>query len=288
MALGAAGSDRLAYELGRVVGREARAVGVHINFGPVLDVNSNPANPIINTRSFGEDPALVARLGAAYIRGAHDAGLLTTAKHFPGHGDTSEDSHLELPVIGADRARMDAVELPPFQAAVREGVDAIMTAHIAVRGVLGEDAPPATLSPYFMTGVLREELGFEGLLVTDAMTMGGVADEFGGGDEVLIRALEAGADILLMPPDVGEAVEAVTGAVERGRLPEERLDASVRRILEAKARAGVHRSRTVDLEAVDEVVGVRAHTELARQVAERSLTLVRDRSGLVPIADSAR
>ncbi|HUG40441.1 MAG TPA: glycoside hydrolase family 3 N-terminal domain-containing protein [Longimicrobiales bacterium] len=288
MALGAAGSEELAYELGRVVGREARAVGVHVNFGPVLDVNSNPANPIINTRSMGEDPALVARLGRAYIRGAHAEGLLTTAKHFPGHGDTSEDSHIELPTITADRARMDTVELPPFRAAVDAGVDAIMTAHISVPGVEGPGAPPATLSRYFMTALLRDDMGFRGLLFTDAMDMGGVAGEFGGGAEVLIRALEAGADVLLMPEDVGTAVDAVAGAVESGRLHERRIDASVRRILEAKARAGLHRGRLVDLEAVDDVVGVRAHTAVAREVAERSLTLARDRGGLVPLRPGSR
>lgn len=287
MALGATGSETLAHELGRVLGREAGAVGVHIGFGPVLDVNSNPDNPIINTRSFGEDPDLVARLGVAYIRGARAEGLMTTAKHFPGHGDTSEDSHIELPVTTADRGRMEAVELPPFRAAVDAGVDAVMTAHIAIRGVEGEDAPPATLSPYFMTTLLREEMGFDGLLFTDAMTMGGVVDEFGGGAAVLIRALEAGADVLLMPRDVGEAVAAVTDAVRSGRLTESRIDASVRRILEAKARAALHRSREVSLDAVDEVVGVRAHTELAREVAERSLTLVRDRHDLVPLPTAA-
>lgn len=283
MALGAAKSERLAYELGRVLAREARAVGVHMTFGPVLDVNSNPANPIINTRSFGEDPALVARLGRAYIRGARDAGLMTTAKHFPGHGDTSEDSHLVLPSITADRARMEAVELPPFREAIAEGVDAVMTAHIAVTGVLGPDAPPATLSPWFMTDLLRGDMGFEGLLFTDAMTMGGVVEEFGGGDEVLVRALEAGADVLLMPADVAEAVDAVVAAVEAGRIAEARLDASVRRLLEAKARAGLHRERLVDVAAVDGVVAVRAHTAAAREIAERSLTLARDRTGLVPI-----
>lgn len=288
MALGATGSERLAHELAGVLGREARAVGVHIVFGPVLDVNSNPANPIINTRSFGEDPALVARLGNAYIRGARAANLMTTAKHFPGHGDTSEDSHIVLPAITADRARMDAVELPPFRAAIRQGVDAVMTAHISVTGVLGPDAPPATLSPYFMTDVLRDDMGFEGLLFTDAMTMGGVVEEFGGGAEVLVRALEAGADVLLMPADVGDAVAAVVAAVESGRVPVSRIDASVRRLLEAKARAGLHRDRLVDVAGVDGVVAIRAHSDVAREVAERSLTLARDRMDLVPIGPDTR
>jgi beta-N-acetylhexosaminidase len=287
MALGATGSDSLAYELGRVLGREARAVGVHMTFGPVLDVNSNPVNPIINTRSFGEDPALVARLGAAYIRGAREEGLMTTGKHFPGHGDTEVDSHIDLPTIRADRRRLDEVDLPPFRTAVEAGIDGIMTAHIAVVGVEGEGAPPATLSPYFMTEVLRDEMGFRGILFTDAMTMGGVAKRYGA-TEPLVMALEAGADILLMPRDVHQAIETVVAAVQSGRITEERIDASVRRLLEAKARAGLPQGRLVDLDAVDQIVGVRPHTEVARTVAERSITLVRDRTSLVPFGSTPR
>lgn len=286
MALGAAGSDSLAYALARVLAAEARAVGVHVTFGPVLDVNSNPVNPIINTRSFGEDPALVSRLGRAYIRGAREGGLMTTGKHFPGHGDTEVDSHIDLPTIRADRDRLDHVELPPFRAAVEEGIDGIMTAHIAVVGVEGDTAPPATLSPYFMTEVLRGEMGFRGILYTDAMTMGGVAKRYGA-TEPLVLAVEAGADVILMPRDVRQAIETVVAAVESGRVSEARIDASVRRILEAKARVGLPERREVELEAVDEVVGSRAHTELAALVAERSLTLARDRGSLVPLAAGA-
>lgn len=287
MALGATGSDSLAYELGRVLGREARAVGVHITFGPVLDVNSNPANPIINTRSFGEDPRLVARLATAYIRGAHEAGLMTTGKHFPGHGDTEVDSHIDLPFISATRERLDRVELPPFRAAIEAGLDAVMTAHIAMTGIDGADAPPATLSPYFGTRLLREEMGFRGLLFTDAMDMGAISKRYGT-SEPLLLALEAGADVLLMPIGVTHAIETVLRAVETGRIAEARLDRSVRRVLEAKARAGLHRQREVDLAAVDRVVGTRAHTEVAREIAERSITLARDSRGLVPLAAGAR
>ncbi|CAN5851888.1 hypothetical protein BH23GEM3_BH23GEM3_13600 [soil metagenome] len=283
MALGAAGSDSLAYELGRVLGREARAVGVHMTFGPVLDVNSNPLNPIINTRSFGEDPELVARLATAYIRGAREAGLMTTGKHFPGHGDTDVDSHIDLPTIAADRARLDAVEFPPFRVAIAEGVDGIMTAHIAVVGVEGPDAPPATLSPFFMTDVLREEMGFDGLLFTDAMTMGGVAKRYGA-TEPLVLALEAGADVLLMPRDVRQAIETITEAVESGRISESRIDLSVRRILAVKARAGLPEQRLVNREGIDRVVGTRAHVGIARTIAERSITLARDHRDLVPLA----
>ncbi|HEX2722692.1 MAG TPA: glycoside hydrolase family 3 N-terminal domain-containing protein, partial [Gemmatimonadaceae bacterium] len=211
MALGATRSEDLAYKLGLVLGAEARAVGVHMTFGPVLDVNSNPLNPIINTRSFGEDPQLVSRLAGAYIRGARENGLMTTGKHFPGHGDTDTDSHLQLPTIRADRAHLDAVDLPPFRTAVGNGIDAIMTAHIAVSGILGDSAPPATLSPYFMTDLLRKDMGFRGLLVTDAMTMGGVANRYGA-SEPLVLALLAGADILLMPRNVTDAINTIAAA----------------------------------------------------------------------------
>lgn len=287
MALGAAGSDSLAFETGRILAAEARAVGVHLTFGPVLDVNSNPANPIINTRSFGEDPARVARLGAAYIRGARAGGLMTTAKHFPGHGDTETDSHIDLPVIPADRARLDSVELVPFREAVRAGIDGVMVAHIAVTGVEGEDAPPASVSKHFVTDVLRGDLGFGGLVFTDAMTMGGVALRYGA-TEPLVLAVEAGADVLLMPRDVAEAVGTVVGAVESGRIPEARIDHSVRRILEAKARAGLPGQRRVSLEAVAGWVGTRSHRAVAEEVARRSITLARDERGLVPLPAGAR
>lgn len=287
MALGATRSEDLAFQLGRVLGLEARAVGVHITFGPVLDVNSNPINPIINTRSFGEDPALVSRLALAYIRGARSTGLMTTGKHFPGHGDTRTDSHIELPTIPADRSRLNAVELPPFREAVNAGVDAIMTAHIAVVGVEGPDAPPATLSPRFMRGLLRDELRFSGLLFTDAMTMGGVAKKYGA-TEPLVLALQAGADVLLMPRNVREAISTVVQAVESRRISEARIDESVRRILESKARAGLHRGRLVDIARVDEIVNIPEHAARAREVSERSIVLARDLRGQVPLAARMR
>ena len=283
MALGATGSDDLAYKLGQVLGTEARAIGVHMVFGPVLDVNSNPLNPIINTRSFGESPDLVSRLASAYIRGARSKGLMSTGKHFPGHGDTDVDSHLDLPTIHADRAHLDSVDLPPFRAAVGEGIDAIMTGHIAVVGVEGASAGPATLSHGFMTGILRDEMHFGGVLFTDAMTMGGVAKRYGA-TEPLIMALEAGADVLLMPRSVPGAIETVMAAVNSGRLTESRIDTSVRRIFTAKARAGLRQGRLVDLNAVDRIVAIPAHTSIAEEVAERSITLAQDRMGIVPLA----
>ncbi len=282
MAFGAIGDERFVREYGRITAVEATAVGVHLNFAPVLDVNSNPDNPIINTRSFGEDPATVARLGAAYIEGAHQGGVLATAKHFPGHGDTRTDSHLDLPVVPADWDRLNAVELVPFREAVDFGVDAVMTAHVMVSGVQGTSGPPATLDPRFMTELLREEMGFQGLLLTDALVMGALADRYGTA-ELAVLALEAGSDVLLMPTDVTEAIDAVVAAVNSGRVDSDRVRASARRVLETKARAGLHRGRMVDLDAVDDVVGSAAHLAFADTAAARSMTLLRDRGGAVPV-----
>jgi beta-N-acetylhexosaminidase len=282
MAFGAMGDEAFAREYGRITAVEARAVGVHLNFAPVLDVNSNPLNPIINTRAFGEDPQEVARLGAAYLAGAREGGVLTTAKHFPGHGDTRTDSHVELPVVDADLERLEGLELIPFRRAVEEGVDAVMTAHVAVPGILGPLGPPATLSPYFLTELLREEMGFQGLLLTDAIRMRAISDGYGPG-EAAILALEAGADIILAPADVWITLEAVEEAVASGRITRERLDASVRRVLELKARVGLHRSRMVSLDRIGEVVGSREHLATADSAATRSMTLPRDRDGLIPL-----
>ena len=282
MALGAADDEDYAYSAGRITGIEARALGVHIAFAPVLDVNNNPANPIINTRSFGEDPERVAALGAAFIRGAHEAGLLATAKHFPGHGDTGTDSHVALPVIPGDRARLDSLELVPFRRAIAEGVDGVMTAHVAAPGILGAGAPPATLSPYFMTDMLRDDLGFDGVLFTDALDMAAIADDYGA-SEAAIRSLEAGSDVLLMPREPLRAIAAVVGAVRSGRLTAGRIEASVRRVLELKARARVHEGAEVDPDAIPRLVGTQWHESFARGVAARSITLVRNEAGAVPL-----
>lgn len=281
MAFGALDEVETTERFGEATAREARAVGVHVIFSPVVDVNSNPENPIINTRAFGADPDRVSRQARAYIRGARRGGAMTVAKHFPGHGDTDVDSHLALPAVTADRARLDTLELVPFQAAIEEGVDGIMTAHVAVPGVLGEGALPATLSPEFMTGLLREEMGFGGVVWTDALRMGAITEAWGAG-EAAVLALEAGADVLVIPASVPGAIDAVVEAVEEGRIPRDRLDRSVRRVLEAKARADLHRERMVDVGAVRGIVGSAAHRGLAEEVAARSLVLVRDRDELMP------
>ncbi len=286
MAFGAIGSDRFAYEYGRVTAEEARAVGVQLLFAPVLDVNSNPNNPVIATRSFGGDPQLVARLGADFIRGAHAGGALVTGKHFPGHGDTNVDSHLGLPVVYLSRARLDSVELVPFERAIHTGVDAIMTAHIAERGLLGPDAPPATLSPAIVTGLLRHDLGFHGLTVTDALLMKAITDEYGVGQSAVL-AVEAGADVLLDPKSVEVTIDSVVQAVRTGRITRERIEASVRRLLTLKARLGLDRDRFVSLDRVDRVVGSGPHVAFADTAAARSITLVRDRGALLPLREDS-
>jgi beta-glucosidase-like glycosyl hydrolase len=273
MALGATNRELDAYELGRVTALEARAVGIHLTFSPVADVNNNPANPIINTRSFGEDPAAVAQLVAAYVRGAEEHGLRTTVKHFPGHGDTGTDSHIDLPVAGACWDRLDTLELVPFRAALAAGVTAVMTAHVAVPCVLARENMPATLAAPITTGILRDSLGHDGLIVTDALSMGALLRRFGPG-EMAVRAIEAGNDLLVDPTDVRGTVRAVVTAVERGRISRERLDASVRRVLTLKAEAGLLAHREVPLERVQSVVGHADFQAHADDIAARALTLV--------------
>ncbi len=282
MALGAAASDDFAYQEGAITAREARALGVHWLFAPVMDVNNNPDNPVINIRSFGEDPQLVARLGASFIRGARDNGALTTAKHFPGHGDTATDTHIGLAVVASDRTRLDQVELVPFRTAVQAGVDSIMTAHVAVPQVTGETGVPATLSPRILTDLLREQLKFQGLVVTDALEMGGITTRYWSG-LAAIRALQAGADMLLLPPDTTVALNEVVRAVQRGDLTEERIDRSVERILAAKTRLGLHRRKTVDLDHIGEVVAAPQSQALAQTISDRAVTVVRDEKRLLPL-----
>jgi beta-N-acetylhexosaminidase len=275
MGVAAGGREADARAIGRVTALEGRAIGIHMAFAPDADVNSNPANPIINTRSFGEDPAMVSAFVRAAIRGIQENGMLATAKHFPGHGDTETDSHLALPVVSADWARLDTLELAPFRAAVGAGVDAVMSAHIALPGIDSGRVRPATVNPDVLTGVLRDSLGFRGLTVTDALNMQGVVSKYGAG-EAAVLAFEAGADLLLMPANLDDAIDALVQAVESGRVSRARLDRSVRKLLEAKRELGLFRHRVVDLDSVMAVVGRSEFQDLADSVASRSIVLVRD------------
>lgn len=280
MAIGATGRVDEALEAGRITGREARAIGILLAFAPTVDVNVNPANPVINIRSFGEDPALVAAMSAAFVRGLQESGVAATPKHFPGHGDTDTDSHRALPTVGASRARLDSVELVPFRSAFAAGAAGVMSAHVALPAI-DSSGTPATLVPAILTGLLRDTLHFDGLVVTDALSMEGVGQGYDVARSAVL-AVQAGADILLKPSDIPRAIDAVVAAVERGEISRARIDESVRRVLELKARLGLIDSRTPSLDAVREVVGAPAHRARMRELAERAVTLVRDRDSLVP------
>lgn len=281
MALGAAGDTQLAYEQGRVTAIEGRALGIHIAYAPILDVNSNAANPVINVRSYGEDPRLDGRLGAAFIRGLQEHGMLATGKHFPGHGDTSINSHLALPVVTASRARLDTLEFVPFRAAIAAGVGAIMSFH-GVMPALDSTGVPGTLSHAVMTELLRDEMGFKGVIISDAMDMRGVLDQFGA-KEATKRAVAAGADVLIQPLDVRATIDAIVEGVAENRYTEATIDLAVRRLLGLKQQMGLQRSRVVALDSVRAIVGDSANFAIARTIADRSIVLVKDDLTQVPL-----
>jgi beta-N-acetylhexosaminidase len=280
MGIGATRDPKLAYEMGRVTAEEGRAMGIHMAFAPVLDVNNNPKNPVISARSFGEDATLVAELGTALMRGIQEHGMLATGKHFPGHGDTEQNSHLELSRVNVSRARLDSVELKPFQAAIDAGLRGMMTFHGDLPA-LDTTHTAATLSVKVMTDLLKTQMKFNGLLVTDALDMNGVLGGITMG-EATILAVEAGNDVLLMPTDAKVSIEAVVEAVAKGRLSEARINESVKKLLMAKHEFGLHAARYVDVEAVRGKVGTATNQASAREAAAKAITLVRDSLSLVP------
>ncbi len=287
MALGAGRSGQDARTAGAISGRELKAVGVKNDFAPVADVNVNPLNPVIGVRSFTSDPELAAYLTAAQVSGyQNDAGIASTAKHFPGHGDTEVDSHTGIPEIDHTREEWNAIDAPPFKAAIEAGIQSIMTAHIVVPS-LDPSGDPATLSKPIMTGILREQLGFNGVVVTDSLGMQGVRDKYGDA-EIPLRALEAGVDQLLMPVDMDLAYNSVLNAVRGGRITEERIDTSVRRILTMKERLGLSEQRYVDESKVSQVVGTPQHLATAQRISDRTTTLVKNDAGLLPLSAGPR
>jgi beta-N-acetylhexosaminidase len=285
MAVAAAGDPKDAYTMGKITALEARAVGVQWIYAPVCDVNNNPSNPIINTRSFGENPESVAKYVSEFIRGVDENGALATAKHFPGHGDTATDSHIDLPTIKADRERLEHLELVPFRAAIGAGVGSIMTGHLNVPAFEPDPNTPATLSSNILTDLLRKQLGFQGLVITDALDMGGITVRYAPG-EAAIRAFLAGSDALLMPPVPDAAYQAVLAAVKSGRIPQDRLDASLRRILQAKARLGLNKNRLVDISALNEKFGRTDWQATAQEISDRGITLLRDKQHLLPLDET--
>lgn len=287
MAFGATGNTDYARKFGEITAQEARAVGVEWNFFPDADVNSNPANPIINTRSFGEDPQEVGRMATAYIEGAKANGMLTTAKHFPGHGDTATDSHLGLAKVTGDRQRLNSVELPPFEAAIKAGVDSIMVAHVTVPALEPDPNRVASTSPAIVTGLLKQQLGFKGLVITDALDMGGLTrlyqDDIG---RAAVEAFKAGNDMLLIPADLDASYQAMLKAVRSGEIPQSRVDESVLKILKAKASVGLNKARLVDIDGLGKVMGKPENLAFGQQVADQAVTLVRDNGRVLPLQPS--
>ncbi len=282
MAVGAGGSREDARELGRIAGAELRALGIRQDYAPDADVNVNPANPVIGVRSFGADPAAVARLVAAEVTGYQGSGVAACAKHFPGHGDTATDSHTGFPVITHTREEWEKQDAPPFRAAIEAGIDAIMTAHLMVPA-LDDSGDPATLSRPILTGILREELGYDGVVVTDSLGMEGVRTKYGDA-RVPVLALKAGVDQLLNPPDLDLAWNAVLTAVREGELTEARLDESILRVLRLKAKLGLFRDAYTSGRDVDRTVGTRAHLAAADRIAERTTTLLVNEGRLLPLS----
>ncbi len=292
MAFGADGSLADAEAFGRINAKEARAIGVQWNWFPDADVNSNPANPIINTRSFGEDPKQVGALVSAYIKGAHEGGMLTTAKHYPGHGDTATDSHLGLAAVEGDINRLDSIELPPFQDAINAGVDAIMVAHVTVKALEPDPKRVATTSSAVVTDLLKKKMGFQGLVVTDALDMNGLMRIYAGtgnpSGAAAVAALKAGNDMILIPGDIGGTYNGMLNAVQSGEIPLSQIDESVLKVLRAKASVGLNQARLVDVDNMKEVIATPEDIATGQRIAEAAVTLVRDNGDLLPLKRQPR
>jgi beta-N-acetylhexosaminidase len=287
MAFGAAGKIAYAEEFGRITAQESRALGVHWNLFPVADVNSNPANPIIGTRAFGENPLRVGDLVAAYIRGARAHGMMTTAKHFPGHGNTATDSHLAVASVDEDLSRLNAVDLPPFRKAIAAGVDAVMTAHVRVPALDPDPNSVATTSPRIVTDLLKTQLGFKGIVLTDALDMAGLSNRYASNPgRAAVDAFKAGNDVLTMPADLAASYQAMLAAVRSGEISQQRIDASVLKILRAKGSLGLQKNRIVDVSAIPRLVGDSANMAEGQRISDDSITLVRDNGKLLPLKPS--
>src|SRR5215469_5647920 len=284
MAFGATDNLEYAEEFGRITAQESRALGVHWNLFPVADVNSNPANPIIGTRAFGENPQQVGDLVAAYIRGAHANGMMTTAKHFPGHGNTATDSHIAVARVDETFDQLSTIDLPPFRKAISAGVDAVMTGHVRVPALDPDPNHVATTSPHIIRDVLKTQLGFSGLVVTDALDMAGLSNRYKWSPgRAAVDAFKAGNDVLTMPADLGASVRAMLTAVRTGEISQERLDASVLKILKAKGSLGLQKNRRVDITAIPKLVGSPENMAQGQHISDESITLVRDNGKLLPL-----
>jgi beta-N-acetylhexosaminidase len=287
MGIGAADDISMTYQMGKIIAKEGRALGVHQNYAPVADVNNNPLNPIINVRSFGEDVSLVTRHSNAFLRGVQDGGMIATTKHFPGHGNTASDSHLELPSIIGSRDELNMIEFPPFSSNINEGVMSCMIAHLHVTAIDQEEVLPSTLSKGIINGLLKEEMGFHGLVVTDAMNMHAITKNYNTADAT-VRAFLAGNDAILFPDSAEVSIDAIIEAVRNGIITEERLDESVRKILLAKKYAGLDTNRLIDIQAIAGIIGIQEHRYAALQLARKSITLLDNSKGYLPVSNTER
>jgi beta-N-acetylhexosaminidase len=282
MGVGAAGDVQAAYRQGKIICEEMRAIGVNWLFAPVVDINNNPDNPVINVRSYGENPQKVGEFGSALAKGVKDANCLATLKHFPGHGDTATDSHIGLSIVPIDKARLDAVELVPFKMAIQSGVDSIMTAHVALPQITGDDIP-STLNPKIMTDILRKELKFDGIISTDAMEMGAIIKTYSE-EKSVVMAVVAGADVILLPLNSTNAINAIEAAIKRNEITEQRINESIRRLLKAKYRLGLTENTQVDLAKVNQLVENPENVREANSIAEKSITLLRNANQMLPLS----
>jgi beta-N-acetylhexosaminidase len=281
MGLGATGEVQFAYKQGKIICEEMRAIGVNWLFAPVVDINNNPDNPVINIRSFGENPQKVGEFGAALSKGVKDANCLATLKHFPGHGDTATDSHIGLSVVPIDKQRLESIELVPFKMAIEGGVDSVMTAHVALPNITGDEIP-STLNPKVSTDILRKELKFDGIISTDAMEMGAIIRNYSA-EKSVVMAVQAGADVVLLPTNTTKAIDAIEAAVKRGEITEERINESVRRLLKAKYNLGLVKNRLIDLSLVNQTVEKPENVREANNIAEKSITLLRNANQMLPL-----
>ena len=286
MALGATRNTDLAYQMGLQIAKECRAIGIGQNYAPVVDINNNSDNPIINVRSYGEDPELVSMMGDAFIKGMQDGNVIATAKHFPGHGDTDIDSHSDLPVLNFDRSRLDNLELIPFKNAIKNNVMSVMIAHLSLPSLDNESNVPASLSKNIINGLLIDEMNFKGLVVTDALNMAGVVKHFSA-EEVALRCVNAGVDLILMPQGESVTISAIENAVNSGTLSEEQINNSLRKILNAKEWLKLNEYKISDVNKVSQVVNSDEAKKISRQIADESLTLVKNDGNIVPFNNAS-
>ena len=282
MAIAATGNSKFAYEAGRISAEESRGVGIHFNLAPVVDVNNNPKNPIINTRSFGEHPDSVIKYSREFIKGLHEHGMLTTAKHFPGHGDTETDSHSSLAQIPSDSARLWQIELPPFKNAIESGVDAIMVAHVNSPEYQIHSEDPATLSKFWIQDVLRSKMKFDGVIITDAMDMGGIVKKYSD-SYALIETIKAGSDIIIQNNQMKKSIDLVEKAVKNGIISEQRINASTLKVLKMKERLGLHKNKIISMDDTHISVGKKSNFDLASEIGNRSITLVKNNDNILPL-----